>query len=252
MELRDKKILITGGGSGIGLELATRLADANDVVIGGSDEAKLAHARSRAPELRTVGLDVTSEESARRALASVGSELGGLDLLVNNAGVMRWDVLSARGASTSSVEEIEVNLGGAVRMTRLALPLLEAAPQAGVLFMSSAVALGAVPGLAVYAATKAGVHSLARSLRAELRDSEIRVFEVLPSVVDTELARDLDVAKISPSVVVDAILAGVARDREEIRVARVKQLAFVARVAPRLADRILIRALRPSQAGSPS
>ena len=232
MELEAKKILISGGGSGIGLELAARLAEANDVVIAGRDEAKLEQARSGAPALRTLRLDVTSEESARRALASVSAELGGLDLLVNNAGVMRGDVLSARGAATSSVEEIEVNLGGAVRMTRLALPLLEAAPQAGVLFMSSAVALGAVPGLAVYAATKAGVHSLARSLRVELRDSEIRVFEVLPSVVDTELARDLDVAKISPSVVVDAILAGVARDREEIRVARVKQLALVARVAP--------------------
>ncbi len=137
-------------------------------------------------------------------------------------------------------------------MTRLALPLLEAAPQAGVVFVSSAVALGAVPGLAAYAATKAGVHSLARSLRAELREREIAVFEVLPPVVDTELARNLDVAKLPASAVVDAIVGGIARDREEIRVARVKQLAFLARVAPRLADRILIRALGPAQAGSPS
>ena len=251
MELRDKKILITGGGSGIGLELALRLAEANAVVIGGRDEAKLAHARSRAPELRTVGLDVTSEESARRALASVGSELGGLDLLVNNAGVMRGDALSARGAATGSVEEIEVNLGGPVRMTRLALPLLKDAGQAGVLFMSSAVALGAVPGLAAYAATKAGVHSLARSLRAELRESGIQVFEVLPPVVDTELARNLDVSKIPPSAVVNAIVGGLARDREEIRIARVRQLAFLARMAPRLADRILIRALSPAQAAGP-
>ena len=252
MELQGKKILITGGGSGIGLELAARLAEANDVVIAGRDEAKLERARSRAPALRALRLDVTSEESARRALASVSSEVGGLDLLVNNAGVMRGDALSARAAATSSVEEIEVNLGGPIRMTRLALPLLEAAPQAGVVFMSSAIALGAVPGLAAYAAAKAGVHSLARSLRAELRDREIRVFEVLPPVVDTDLARNLDVAKIPASAVVDAILGGIARDREEIRVARVKQLAFLARVAPRLADRILVRALGPAQAGSPS
>lgn len=249
MKLHGKRILITGGGSGIGLELATRLAEANAVVIGGRDKAKLERARGRTPELRTLRLDVTSEQDARRGIAWLSSELGGLDLLVNNAGVMRADALAAPEAATSSVEEIEVNLGGAIRMTRLALPLLEAAPQAGVVFMSSAVALAAVPGLAVYTATKAAVHSLARSLRAELRERRIQVFEVLPPVVDTDLARDLDVRKIRPSAVVDAIVAGLARDREEIAVAQVRQLALLARVSPRLADRVLIRALRPAETG---
>jgi uncharacterized oxidoreductase len=120
-------------------------------------------------------------------------------------------------------------------MTRLALPLLEASRAGGVVFMSYAVALAAVPGFAVYAATKAAVHSLARSLRAELRPSETRVFEVLPPVVDTGPVRGLDVPKIAPSLVVDAILAGLARDRKEIRVGQVKGLAPLARLAPRLA-----------------
>jgi len=70
--------------------------------------------------------------------------------------------------------------------------------EGGVLFVSSAVALTAVPGFAVYAATKAAVHSLARSLRPELRPMGIRVFEVLPPVVATEMTRDLDVPKIRP------------------------------------------------------
>ena len=252
MELEGKRILITGGGSGIGLELATRLAEANEVVIGGRDEAKLELARAGAPALRALRLDVSSEDEARRALAWISSELGGLDLLVNNAGVMRGDALSAPEAACGGAEEIEVNLGGPVRMTRLALPLLEAAPQAGVVFISSAVALTAVPELAVYAATKAAVHSLARSLRAGLRERGIRVFEVLPPVVDTDLARNLDVAKIPPALVVDAILRGVARDREQIPVGQVGQLAFLAWVAPRLADRILTRALRPAEAASGS
>ncbi len=194
-------------------------------------------------------MQVTSSEravrnGARRALAWVSSELGGLDLLINNAGVMRGDALSAPEAASGGAEEIEVNLGGSVRMTRLALPLLEAAPRAGVVFISSAVALTAVPGLAVYAATKAAVHSLARSVRAELRERGIRVFEVLPPVVDADPVRNLDVAKIPPARVVDAILRGVARDREQIPVGQVGQLAFLARVAPRLADRVLTRALR--------
>jgi uncharacterized oxidoreductase len=243
MKLEAKRILITGGGSGIGLELARQLAETNEVVIAGRDEAKLERARSQTPSLRTLRLDVTSEDEAQQAIEWLLSELGGLDLLVNNAGVMRRQLLSDSQSATGIAEELDINLGGAVRMTRLALPLLSEAPQAGVLFMSSAVALAAVPGLAVYGATKAALHSLARSLRAELADTPIRVFEVLPPVVDTELERGLDVAKIPASAVVDAILAGVARDREQIPVAQVRPLVPLARISPRLADWIVLRAV---------
>jgi uncharacterized oxidoreductase len=250
MRLEGKKILITGGGSGIGLELARRLAQTNTVVIAGRDECKLERARAEMPALRTLRLDVTSEEEAQRAIEWISSELGGLDLLVNSAGIIGGNTLFAPGAADTSVAEVETNLIGPIRLTRLALPLLETASKGGVMFMSSAVALTAVPGLAVYAATKAALHSLARSLRAELADKQIRVFEVLPPVVDTEFVRDLEVPKIPAAVVVDAIVAGLERDREEIRIARVKQLALLARVSPRLADRIVLRALRPSASAS--
>jgi uncharacterized oxidoreductase len=244
MKLDGKTILITGGSSGIGLELARRLADANQVVIAGRDTARLEQARDATPALRTLRLDVTSEEEGRRAVRWLSSELGGLDLLVNNAGVFRGYPLSAQNAASQSVDDVEVNVGGSIRMTRLALPLLEASQGGAVLFMSSGVALAAVPGFAVYAATKAAVHSLARSLRAELAPSGISVFEVLPPVVDTEQAQGLDVPKVAASFVVDAILAGIARDRDEIRVGRVKQLVPLARLAPGLADRIVVRSLR--------
>jgi uncharacterized oxidoreductase len=249
MKLNGKRILITGGGSGIGRELAQRLAKDNEVVIAGRDQAKLERVRAQTPAIRTLGLDVTSEEDGRRAIEWLNSELGGLDLLVNNAGLIRGYSLFAPEAETRSVEDLDVNLGGSIRMTRLALPLLEQAPEGGVLFMSSAVALAAVPGFAVYAATKAALHSLARSLRAELKSSGIRVFEALPPVVDTGPVKALDVPKIAPAKVVDAILAGVSRNREEIRVAQVKQLAVLARLLPRLADRIVVRALRPAVGG---
>lgn len=246
MRLENKTILITGGGSGIGVELARRLADRNQVVIAGRDRAKLEQAAAETPALRTLRLDVTSEDEARRAIDWLRAELGSLDLLVNNAGLLRGYQLAADDAAAKSVEDVEVNVGGAIRMTRLALPLLEASHEGAVLFVSSAVALAAVPGFAVYTATKAAVHSLARSLRAELTGSGIRVFEVLPPVVDTGPVQGLAVPKIAPSVVVDAILRGLAHDRDEIRVGSVKQLAPLARLAPRLADRIVTRALGAS------
>ena len=246
MKLDGKRILITGGGSGIGLALARRLAGANDVVITGRDEAKLDRARESTPSLRTMRLDVTSEEEAGSVLGRLAAELGGLDLLVNNAGVMRRRTLSA---SPEPTDELEINLGGTERMTRLALPLLRAQPEAGLLFMSSGVAVAAVPGFAVYAATKAAVHSFARSLRAELDGTPVRVFEVLPPLVDTGLLEsDLDVPKRSPAAVADAIIEAVGRDRLEIPIGPIRPLMWLARVAPRLADRIVLRSLGGFQA----
>jgi uncharacterized oxidoreductase len=107
------------------------------------------------------------------------------------------------------------------------------------------MALAAAPGAPVYAATKAAVHSLARSLRADLGPKGIRVFEVLPPMVDTELRRGLDVPKIPVSAVVDSTLDGLRRDRQEIRVGRVKALAVAARIAPSIADRLAARSLTP-------
>lgn len=250
VELIGKRILITGGGSGIGLELARRLADDNRVVISGRDEQRLARAQAEIPRLAVRGLDVTSEDEAGETVAWLERELGGLDVLVNCAGLLRGYALTDAGAALKSSEDVEVNLLGVLRMTRLALPLLEASGGGAVVYISSAVALAAVPGFSVYGATKAAVHSLARSLRLELSPSDVRVFEVVPPLVDTGPVRDLDVPKLTPGEVADAIIAGIERDREELRVGRVRQLALIARLTPRLADRLLVRAFTPDREGS--
>src|SRR5262249_6441409 len=108
--------------------------------------------------------------------------------------------------------------------------------------------LAAVPGFAVYAATKAAVHSLARSLRAELAASGVRVFEALPPVVDTGPMGGIDVPKVPAAGVAEGIVHGLRRGKEEIRIDSVRMLAPLARIAPRLADRVVTRALTPPAA----
>ena len=243
MRLVDRSVLITGGGSGIGLALARALAPENRVVIAGRDEAKLEQARAGVPRLESVLLDVTSEHDSRRAIAWVEEHLGGLDLLVNSAGVMRSGSFDATGAEQGASEDVEVNLLGAVRMTRLALPLLRRADDGAVVFLSSALALVSSPRMAVYAATKAAVHSLARSLRAEL-DGAVKVFDVLPPWVESELSQTVRGAKISPEQVAAEIVRGLRRNRFEIRVGRIGQLAVISRISPALADAIVARANR--------
>jgi uncharacterized oxidoreductase len=98
MRLADRSVLITGGGSGIGLALARALAPENQVVIAGRDEGKLEDARAGVPRLESVVLDVTSEHDSGRAIAWVEEHLGGLDLLVNSACVMLSGAFDESGA----------------------------------------------------------------------------------------------------------------------------------------------------------
>ena len=241
MELHDRRILITGGTSGIGLELAKLLATDNHVVVAGRHIAKHQREVAAGSRLHAVMLDVTSEVDSRAALAETVDHLGGLDILVNSAGILRRGARS--DAIAAAVEaEVAVNLVGSMRMTRLALPSLERAGDGAVVFLSSALALTAAPGLASYAATKAGVHSFARSLRAELA-GQVRVFDVLPPFVDTALAAGFAGPKLSPDAVAAGIVDGLMQDRLEIRIGRASALSWMARLWPAAADRIIAREL---------
>ena len=236
-------MLVTGGASGIGLAIARRLAVANTVAIAGRDERRLAAAVAETPTLRVYRLDVGDEVSARSVLADVVADLGGLDVLVNSAGVMKSYSVDDPNAAELAARDVEVNFLGTLRMTRLALPLLRRSESPAVVLISSVVAIAAAPGYAVYSATKAAVHSLARSLRREL-SGQIPVFDVLPTWVDTEPARGIDVSKLAPDAVADALLAGLRRDRYDVFVGQAGAVALMHRLSPALADALVARASR--------
>jgi uncharacterized oxidoreductase len=241
MRLEERKILITGGSSGIGLELAKALAPTNEVAIAGRDVRRLERAKAGLPVLHVFRLDVTSETEARAAVDWMTNHLGGIDLLINCAGVLKNQAVES-AADAAITEEVAVNLLGAVRMTRVALPFLRRSDDGAVVLFSSAVALGASPGLAVYAATKAAVHSLSRSLRAELRN-EVKVFDVLPPWVDTELARGLARTTMPAVRVVEEIMRALRRDQFEVYIGRIKALGVIGRLVPSMADALLAREL---------
>ena len=188
----------------------------------------------------TVRLDVTSEEQSRTAVEWVVEQLGGIDILVNSAGVLHPVDIETDAAARAVEEEVAVNLVGSLRMTRLALPYLRHSVDGAVVFLSSALALTAAPGLASYAATKAAIHSAARSLRVELA-GQVKVFDVLPPFVDTDMARGIGRTKISPEKVAAEIIDGLRRERLEIRIGQIDALAVLSRLAPPVADAIVAR-----------
>jgi uncharacterized oxidoreductase len=246
--------LVTGGGSGIGLALASALAArSNTVIIGGRDQDKLERASTEVPALHTTHLDITDEASTQAALADVEARFGGLSMLVNNAGVAHpYRFGDHPGVAEHVTDEVTTNLLGTLRVTRLALPLLQRQPAAAIVTLSSVLAYAAAPNLPVYAATKAALHSFSRSLRAQLRDTTIRVFDVLPPLVDTHLAAPLPGAKLAPEAVAHAVLDAIAADRYELNVGRARLVARLSRLAPALADRAVQRALQGATQAAPA
>jgi uncharacterized oxidoreductase len=236
--------LVTGGGSGIGLAIARTLARAgNAVIISGRDAGRLEAAARQLPNAHAVPFDVSDTARLPEILDRIGERFGPVSLLVNNAGVFLPYRFDAPDVGPKVAEEVLTNVLGTFELTRLALPQLRAHREAGIVTLSSILTYVASPRVPVYAATKAALHSFSRSLRGALADTPVRVFDVLPPLVDTEPVRHLNGAKITPAQVAEEVLAGIAADRYEINVGRTALVKRLSRISPALADRVVSRRL---------
>ncbi|MFV2070234.1 MAG: SDR family oxidoreductase [Pirellulales bacterium] len=247
MRVSGHKVLVTGGSAGIGFALARELRDRdNQVMICGRSAERLAEAARQIPGVYTEPCDIADDGDLKRLVDTAVAKLGGLTLLVNNAGIQFNHDFSRVDLETLLRDtdlEIDVNLTALVKLTVLCLPLLRQQDPSAVVNVSSGLALVPKPSAPVYCATKAGVHMFSKSLRWQLEESasSVRVFEVLPPMVDTAMTRGRGKGKLSPKQVADEVVRGIERDRREIRVGAVKMLAWVNRFQPWLAERILRR-----------
>jgi 3-oxoacyl-[acyl-carrier protein] reductase len=188
MRLEDKKVLVTGGTRGIGRAIVTCFAAAGAQLVTCSrheDEASASLARELKATGRThhvVQADATSDSDVDRLIGLCHEELGTLNAIVHNAGAISH-VPFADLASTEWQRVIDTNLGGAIRVTRGALPLL--GQGASIIYIGSRVATVGVPLRSHYTASKAGLIGLARSLAKELGMRGIRVNVVAPGPIDT-------------------------------------------------------------------
>ena len=191
MKFSGNTILITGGSQGIGYAMAEYLLECgNTVIICGRNETKLAEAKEKHPELITYVCDV-ADEGSRRALAdALAEEHPELNFLINNAGIQRMVDLTAGTRDLPLGDaEIETNLRGPIYMTALLLPLLEKNADSKILNVCSGLAFAGdrFPELPVYSAVKAGIHAYTRSARVQFAPLGIRVMEIIPPMVDTNL-----------------------------------------------------------------
>ncbi|GAB0157341.1 SDR family oxidoreductase [Chryseobacterium sp. Alg-005] len=228
MNITNNTILITGGGSGIGLEIAKALSPANRVIIVGRNKEKLDAAAKDLENIFTFQADITNESDVNRLFEEVKTTFGGLNILINNAGYAYAYTLS-EGADmySKAVAEFTTNYFAPIRLTEKFLPLLKQQNEAAIVNVSSIVSF--VPGSHVptYSDSKAALHSHTRLLRYELaKDTNIKVFELMPPLVNTDLSVEIGGREngIPASDVANDLVKALGENRYEIRVGNTEVL----------------------------
>ncbi|HXP81921.1 MAG TPA: SDR family NAD(P)-dependent oxidoreductase [Verrucomicrobiae bacterium] len=190
MKMQSNTIFITGGSSGIGKGLAEAFHQlGNQVIISGRREDRLRSVCAANPGMRHFVLDVTDLTSVRNTARKVIEEFPALNCVFNNSGVQRrHNFASGKPIDDAAMlAEIQTNLLGLIRVSAEFLPHLKNQQNATLLNVSSGLAFVPIAIFPVYCATKAAVHSFSLSLRQQLRDSNVRVIELIPPYVATEL-----------------------------------------------------------------
>ncbi|AOZ98294.1 SDR family oxidoreductase [Flavobacterium commune] len=238
MNLKGKRILITGGASGIGLEAAKQfLALGAKVIITGRNQEKLDAAKKLYPQLTAIQSDAANADEALLLFDKVKA-MGGIDILYNNAGVGVPPLnlgLTNEKHLEGAIYEMDVNYFGVIRLNNLFLDMLKSRKESAIINTSSI--LSYVPSLleATYSASKTALAFYTQLLREHLKItySNVKVFELLPPLVATEMTAERNEKKISAEELVKGLIAGLKKDQYTIRVGDTKVVYLLNRLFPK-------------------
>lgn len=224
MKISGNTVLITGGATGIGYSLAERYLKAgSEVIICGTREERLMEAKENHPEFHIKVCDVANDNDRMELFRWVTSNFNNLNIIINNAGIQK-DIDFTKGSDDllKGEDEIKINFEAPIYLSALFIPFLKDKEEAAIINVSSGLAFTPLARVPVYCATKAGLHSFCLTLRHQLSDTSIKVFEVIPPAVDTELNkearerlnfRNIDV---KPDEFAEAVIEGIKSDKFEI------------------------------------
>ena len=240
MKLTENTILVTGGSNGIGLELATQfLKLGNTVIITGRNMNRLNEVKKKYPKLNIIQSDAGKPIDIKSLYEIVSKQFPKLNVLINNAGIMRKLNLNDTSLDLENInQEIAINLSGPIRMVNQFLPLLKLQQHAAIMNVSSGLAFVPFPISPVYSATKAGIHFYTQTLRIQLKNSNIKVFELAPPLTNTDLQNafspdDMKGTQVMETAkLIEVAIKGFSNDTLEIRPGQSNLLKFMSRIAP--------------------
>src|ERR1051325_11363731 len=222
MKTNGNTILITGGATGIGLSLAERfLAENNEVIVCGRRKEKLEEAKQKFPKLHIKVCDVSKEIERTELVEWAIKNFPSFNVLVNNAGIQQMIVLPKENSAENITNEVNTNLVAPIHFTELVAEHFSKQPGAAILNITSGLGFVPIAFTPVYCATKAALHSFSMSARRQFRDTPVKIFEIIPPMVDTDLdkgsreKRGMKERGIKPEVVAEETLKALASDQYE-------------------------------------
>ena len=240
MKYSKQKVLITGGSSGIGLALAKKfMENDNTVIITGRNLSKLETVQKEYPNIYIFQSDVTDDTEVRMLIDDIEEKFNGIDILVNNAGIMNLvDAGKEENDLHKQMQEIEINYNSPIRLLHYFLPQLKKSKNAVLVNVSSGLAYVPFAQAPVYSGTKSALHFWTQSIRPQLKPHQIKVIELLPPVVKTEIFDNIEVSEadfkpILPQKLANLFWKDFTKGKEEITPGMSSRLKLMSRLAPK-------------------
>jgi uncharacterized oxidoreductase len=226
MKLTGNTIFITGGGSGIGRGMAEALYKrGNQIIISGRRNAKLVEVIKANPGMQSIELNVEDPASIAAVAKELVTKYPKLNVLFNNAGVMHVDDLSGPVDDAMAIATVTTNLLGPIRMTSALIEHLKKQKTATIINTSSVLGFVPLAMAGVYSSTKAAMHSYSQSLRYRLEGTSVRVQEIAPPWVQTDLLNSNNEPRAMPlPAVIEETMKSLATDANEVLVEIAKPL----------------------------
>lgn len=240
MNFKGKKVLITGGSIGIGLELAKRmLSEGAHVLVCARNLPALKKAKRENPSIEIVQCDVTDQKQVEALKEKTIALFGELDILVNNAAIFRRFNFLDNYSLEKQLEEIDVNLNGIVRVTNTFLETLLNKDNSTLINLTSPAAFVPLAGSPIYSATKAAINSYTTSLRHQLRNDNINIVLLCPTAIDTRMNQNnpgVEAKKLmSKEKFIDLVMKDLKKNKKEILVNPIGIFRLLSRISPRMA-----------------
>ena len=235
-----KHIAITGGTSGIGLELVRQLHEQNQVSVIARPSSRLEELRQAFPDINIFEADLSDHKSVATAADAIVKLNTPVDALINNAAVQFTPHFLDDGFCVETIKrEIDINLTAPALLSYLLLPALMQSKDPTIMNINSGLGLVPKSSSAVYCATKGGLNILTQSLRNQFEETSIRVAQAFLPLVDTQMTQGRGSGKLTAAQAACKIIQGLSGKGSDIDIGKVKLLRFIMRLSPALARKIM-------------
>lgn len=242
MQSNNNTVLVTGGGSGIGLAIAEKfMKEGNKVIIVGRSQEKLSYIKQRYPHIGTEIADITDEKTIK----TLANKYQDVNILINNAGVhYHLDMKDSQDACDKIRQEIDTNLVAPILLSKLFVPSFLKKKSSAIINISSYFGISPKPSAPGYSASKAGLRSFSKSLRTQLLGTSIKVFDIAPPIVETQLtaaSNSKNTRKMKPEELAEIFWDNFLKDNYEVYPGLARFFYIMNRLRPKYLENKIVK-----------